>query len=112
MGENENIVYSRQRIRTMRDNHHNGTSLASRRDGICQRRLAFRVEAGIWLIQNDQKRFSKEGACKSYSLTLASGKSRTAVSDPRIISFRHRQDEVMHIRQLCCLDDVGGINRS
>src|SRR6185437_7088927 len=56
------------------------------------------VKVRAWLIQDDEEWIAVEGACQADSLALSGGKRHTALANPRAVSVRKRQNEIMDSR--------------
>ena len=77
-------------------------------NGAAQCVLAVGIEIGVRLIEHDQEGVAEHGARQANSLALPCRERHAALADPRRISFRQAQNEVVHARDLRRLQDRVG----
>ena len=68
--------------------------------------LAVGIEAGVGLVQNDERRHAVERTREADALTLASRQALAAIADLGIVAVRHRLDHGVHAGHLRRGDDV------
>ena len=84
--------------------------------GLAHRRLAFRVEIGIGLVEHDQERPAEEGAGQSDPLALPRGKLDATLPDHRVVAVRKADHGLVEAGERRGLDDqlrvASGLNRA
>src|SRR5438445_11833990 len=79
------------------------------RDGATERVLAVGIEIRVRLVEYDQERVAEDGAREANALALACRQRHAAQADPRRVSFRQAQNDVVDAGDLRGLQDrVGG----
>ncbi len=63
--------------------------------GFLQHGLGFRVQAGGWFVEDENRRIFQKGSGKGEALRLSAAETRSAFADDRFVSFRQGFDELV-----------------
>src|ERR1700679_1388134 len=104
--EDDDLVRISNGAEPVRDGDH-GTALHQLGETFHDEALRFRVQGGRWLVQNQDWGVSDDRPRNPYALALAARYGQAPLADQRVVTIRHRSDEVVRVGKLCRLDDLG-----
>ena len=110
--EHQNLVGHVQDAKALGDDDDRRSSLPHLFNSPPQGILAFGVEAGVRLIQNDEARMPEKGSCQAEPLPLPAGQPHAALADIGLVAHRQPHDRFMqphhgsggdHLIRVCLL---------
>ena len=96
VGQDHQKIESRQRRWPVRNHHNDGATRANRGNRLGERRVALRIEVGVWLVENDQKWIAIERARQCHALALARRQRRASLADLGLVALGQPQDHAVH----------------
>ena len=84
-----------ERARTMCDYDRDTASVSHPVDRLSQSRIAFGVEIGVWLIEDNQEGVVVKSACERDALTLPGRKCGAVWTERSLVAIRHSHDHLV-----------------
>src|ERR1700678_1670590 len=104
--EDDDLVRISDSAQPVRDGDH-GTTLHQLGETLHDEALRFRVQGSRWLVQYQDWGVADNRPRNPYPLALTARYGQTTLAHLRVVTIRHRRDEVVRVGKLRRLDDLG-----